>query len=499
MEKINVGIIGCGRISDLHYPGYRQSDQARIHAVCDTDTDLAQRRTQEWGADTVYTDYREMLCDKNIDAVEILTPHKLHEAMVVDAARAGKHISLQKPMTIDLESADRMLAAVAEAGVVFRISDNYVFYPPIVQAKKLIEDGAIGKPTNLRIKMISGSSGGWEVPAASWDWRLAENAAGRGFQTFDHGHHLWTTAWYLLGEVERVSAWIDSADGIVDSPATIMWKYSRGVCYGMCEYAYASDMHIPSKYYANDEWIEVTGTRGILLIRRCTGDICTGPGLRLFDGHNWTDYADVATDWAEGFLGATHNFIAAIRGEAPPLLSGVQGREMLRLTVAISKSARVRREVYPDELDARFPWLFTWQKIRKEKKDASPGFSVGALLGFGKKEAVYADQAGELTEKLAERFDPAAVRGWYAVVGLHLTAQGNSPELRFHLTVSEDHAQISKGQWPDEAELVIRVPAGTWAAILMGKKRIETALIQGQLKLSGKAEHGLKLRDAFHI
>ena len=499
MEKINVGIIGCGRISDLHYPGYRHSPKARIRAVCDTDPDLAQRRQQEWGATKAYTDYREMLQDGEIDAVEILSPHKLHESMVVHAAEAGKHIAVQKPMTIDLASADRMLAAAAHAGVVYRVTDNYVFYPPIVRAKQLIEDGAIGKPTNLRIKMISGSSGGWEVPAASWDWRLAENAAGRGFQTFDHGHHLWTTAWYLLGEVERVSAWIDSADGIVDSPATIMWKHSRGVCYGMCEYAYASDMHIPSKYYANDEWIEVTGTRGILIIRRCTGDICTGPGLRLFDGHQWLDYPDLATDWAGGFVGATNNFIGAIRGEEAPLLSGVQGREMLRLTLAISKSARVRREVYLDELDARFPRLVTWQKIRKDKKDASPGFRLGALLGFGKKEAVYAHQAGELTETLAERFDPAAVRGWNAVVGLHLTAQGDTPEMRYHLTVSDGRARIEKSQWPARTELVIRAPAGTWAAILLGKKRIETALIQGNLKLSGKAEHGLKLRDAFHI
>lgn len=499
MPSINVGFIGCGRISDLHALGYQRTDRARIFAVCDTDSELVARRKTEWGAEKAYADYREMLQDPNIDAVEILSPHKLHEAMVVDAAAAGKHIAVQKPMSIDLDSADRMLAAVARAGVVYRVTDNYVFYPPVAFAKKLIEDGAIGTPTNLRIKMISGGSGGWEVPAAAWDWRLAENAAGRGLQTFDHGHHLWTTAWHLLGEVERVSAWIDSADGIVDSPATIMWKYRRGVCYGMCEYAYASDLHIPSRYYANDEWIEVTGTRGILLIARCTGDICTGPGIRLFDGQQWKDFPDVATDWATGFMGATENFIEAIQGEAAPLLSGDQGREMLRLTMAIAKSSRVRREVYTEELDARFPWLYTHRRIRKEKKAAAPNVSLGTLLGFGKKEAVYADQAAGLTEALAQRFDPEAVRGWRSVVGLHLTAHGDTPEKRYHLIVDDGNACIEAGPWPESAELVIQVPAGTWAAILLGKKRIETALIQGQLKLSGKAEYGLKLRDAFHM
>ncbi|MFH1983511.1 MAG: Gfo/Idh/MocA family oxidoreductase [Pseudomonadota bacterium] len=499
MDKINVGIIGCGRISDLHAPGYRRSPNARIAAVCDTDRDLAERRKADWGADTAHADYRDLLRDGNVDAVEILSPHGLHEAMVIDAARAGKHIAVQKPMSIDLASADRMLAAVAEAGVVLRITDNYVFYPPIVLAKKLIDDGAIGTPSNLRIKMISGGSGGWAVPATAWDWRLAENAAGRGMQTFDHGHHLWTTAWHLLGEITRVSAWIDSADGIVDSPAAIMWKYHRGACYGMCEYAHAADMHIPSTYYANDEWIEVTGTRGIVLITRCTGDICPGPGVRLFDGYRWRDFADVATDWGEGFTGATANFIAAIRGEAPPLLSGEQGRQMLRLNLAISRSARLRREVYTEELDARWPWFYTRRRICRERRAASPGRSLGSLLGLGKKDALLAGQARTLTEALVDRFDGSAVQGWQVQVGLHLTAQGSTPEMRYRLDVGDGRAQLTAGGWTDAADLVIRVPAGTWAAILLGKKRIETALLQGQLKLSGKAEHGLKLRSAFGI
>jgi hypothetical protein len=76
---------------------------------------------------------------------------------------------------------------------------------------------------------------------------MAEKAAGRGLQTFDHGHHLWAAAWYLLGEIDRVTGWIDSADGLIDSPAAIIWKYKEGITYGMCEYAHASDMNIPSK------------------------------------------------------------------------------------------------------------------------------------------------------------------------------------------------------------------------------------------------------------
>jgi predicted dehydrogenase/putative sterol carrier protein len=499
MDRLNIGIIGCGRISDLHYPGYADNPAARIYAVCDTQAKIARARRREWNAVQAYTDYREMLRDENLDAVEILSPQTLHESMVVDAARAGKHIALQKPMTISLSSADRMLEAVEQSGVVFKVTDNYLFYPPIVEAKKMIDQGEIGTPSNIRMKLISGGSGGWEVPPSAWKWRLAEKEAGRGMQTFDHGHHLWAVAWFLLGGIERVTAWIDSTDGIIDSPAVIMWKYKEGVKYGMCEYAHGAEMTIPSKYYANDEWIEITGSRGIILVNRCTGNMKEGPGLSLFTGDRWRHYADLETDWGQGFIGSTHNFIAAVRGEARPLLTGREGRTILKINLAIAGSAQARREVYIDELDAAFPRLHTLNRIRKDKKKQRRGKGLLARLGIGSNDSRYASRAIELTEKFAARFNPEAAGDWEADIGLFLSADGPVADTRFHVTIKEGRAVIEKGRLPENPQLVLRMPAGTWAAILLGKKRIETALIQRKLKLEGKAELGLKLRSVFGI
>jgi predicted dehydrogenase len=280
-----------------------------------------------------------------VDAVEILTPHHLHEPIMVDAARAGKHIAVQKPITTDLASADRMLEAGERSGIVFKVTDNYLFYPPIVLAKEMIENGDIGTPTNVRMKLLSGASGGWEVPDSAWEWRFHEAVQGRGFQTFDHGHHLWATAWYLLGDIERVVSWIDSADGVVDSPSVIMWKYEGAAKYGMCEYCYSSDLHIPSKYYANDEWIEITGSHGMIMIHRCTGQILEGPAVSVFDRKGWRHYEDLDSDWGAGFIGATRNFIDAIRGAAEPVLTGPEGREILKISLAIQESSRIRKEV----------------------------------------------------------------------------------------------------------------------------------------------------------
>jgi len=499
MKDINVGFIGCGRISDLHAPGYRNNPAAAIYAVCDSDSEAAARRKREWKAVKAYTDYRELLQDPQLDAVEILTPHSLHESMVITAARAGKHIALQKPMGIDLGAADRMLAATRKAGVVFKVTDNYVFYPPIVLAKQMIANGEIGSPTNLRMKFISGESGGWRVPASAWQWRLQERVAGRPLQTFDHGHHLWATAWFLLGDIERVVSWIDSLDGVVDCPSVVMWKYKEATAYGMCEYCHTSQMAIPSNYYANDEWIEITGSRGIIVIHRCTGNLCDGPAVSLFQGQSWRHYADVDSDWAAGFKGATANFISAILGTSAPLLSGEQGRAILRLSLSIQKSSRLRREVYVEELDSPFPTLYSRRKKRYEKKQASAGKGLLARLGLRGNEARYASQAVALTENLIDRFDPAAVEGWQADIGLVLSAQGEVAETSYRLTIKDGRAQLNKGALPAHATLTITSPAGTWAAILLKKKRIETAFLQGRLKLEGNAEEGLKLRKAFNL
>jgi len=496
---INVGLIGCGRIADLHSLGYKDHPHARIYAVCDLDGERAEARRIEWGADRAYTDYRELLRNPDVDAVEVLTPFETHERVVIDAIKAEKHVAVQKPMTTTLRSADRMVQAAEDAKVVFKVTEIYCCYPPIVRAKEMIEAGAIGEPAGMRIKYINSPHGGWEVPTATYEQQLEKAALGYGLETFDHGHHEWATAWFLLGEVERVSAWIDSENGVLDCPATIMWKCRGNKRYGICDFMFAADMNIPTKYYSNDEWYEINGSRGILLINRGTGNILDGPAISLFDGHRWTHIDDVPSDWAEGFIGATHNFIAAIRGEEPPVLTGEQGREVLRFSTAIQESARWRREVYLDEFAHPFPAWHSWLQRRRERKEVIVGRRRFSLFGGWGSTAKYAAQAVALTEKLAERFDPAQAPGWNCVLGLHLTAEGHCKEEKFAVRIQDGKLTVEHGDLPEKALLTLRMPAGLWAGILLGKKRIETAVLRGQIKYEGRAEEGLKLRSAFRM
>jgi predicted dehydrogenase/putative sterol carrier protein len=497
---INVGIIGCGRIADLHYLGYKDNPHARIHAVCDANPERAERRRMEWGAERAYTTCREMLLNPDIDAIEVITPIETHEKVVIDALKAEKHVAVQKPMALSLQSADRMLAAAGRIGKIFKVTECYVCWPPIVLAKRLIDEGRIGKPLGIRIKYICSPHGGWDVPPSTIQQQIDKAGQGFGLETFDHGHHEWATAWYLMGPVERVNAWIDSADGLLDCPATIMWKYREGKRYGIADFMFAPEMHMPTRYYPNDEWYEINGSRGILLVNRGTGNIREGPIVSLFDGHTWEHFDNVPSDWSEGFIGATRNFIAAIRGEQQPLLTGPQGREVLRFALAIARSARKRRDVYLDEMEAPLPSLTAWVRRRRERRDVIVGKKIRTgRRGFFVRASKYAPQAHALMEKVQERFDARAAEGWNCTLGVELTPDGGVEGEKFGLHIHDGKLDVIRDELPADAVLTLHIPAGTWAAILLGKMRLEAALLRGKIKYEGRAEEGLRLRSVLRL
>jgi hypothetical protein len=264
------------------------------------------------------------------------------------------------------------------------------------------------------------------------------------------------------------------------------------VRYGVCEFAHGGEMTIPSKYYANDEWIEITGSQGILFINRCTGNVRGGPVLSHYDGTKMTHYDDIESDWGAGFVRSTANFIGAIRGEEPPLLSGPQAREILRFALAVQKAARTAREVDVDELESPFPIAHFWRRLRNSVSRALGG-TRSVMGGLFASDQRVAARAEELTEALVRRFDPRANPGWSARVGIAIADTG----VQFVFTISNNHAEVARASIPEDVEFRLDVDAGAWSAVLLGRKRIEAALIQGKLKFRGDAREGVRLRRSF--
>ena len=353
---LGVAIVGCGRISELHQLGYRDQSDARIVAVCDTSRRRAAGKAKAWGVDRVYTDYDDVLADPEVDLVELLVPHHLHAAMTVAACRAAKHVSVQKPMALSAAEANQMIGAADRAGVVLRVFENFVFYPPHVRARQMIDAGEIGEPQMIRLHVNTGTGGtGWKVPLSAWRWRFDKTKCGGGPLVFDHGYHLFSLAYYLMGEVERVYAWIDrSSAGVptqyVDAPATIMFQFKQARRYGLLDFAHTPNMKIESLSYTDDDRVEVIGDKGILFVNRCTARTVDLPELMLFrDGKTQTIPVE-RVEWHDSFVDCTRHLIGVLQGNGQPVLDGRTGKAVLQFTLAAHISAREGREVRPDDV-----------------------------------------------------------------------------------------------------------------------------------------------------
>ena len=358
MNPIRVAIVGCGRISDLHQMGYQGREDARIVAVCDSKKAAAKIKAREWGVEKVYSDYQQVLEDKEVDLVELLTPHHLHCAMTVQACQAGKHVSVQKPMALSAAEADEMIAAAGKAGVILRVYETFVNYAPAVRARAMIDAGEIGDIRTIRLHVSTGTGDtAWKVPLSAWLWRFNEKQCGGGPMVFDHGYHLFSLAYYLGGPVEKVYAWIDQspvaeAAGIVkiDTPATIMFQYQSSHRYGLLDIEHTPKMRIFSDYYADDDRIEVIGDKGIIFINRYTTKTVDLPPLMLFKDGKTSPVPVEGVEWHDSFIATTQDFIEKLKTGGQPRLDGPTGKAVLQFTLAALQSAETGTDVRPDEV-----------------------------------------------------------------------------------------------------------------------------------------------------
>jgi predicted dehydrogenase len=264
-------------------------------------------------------------------------------------------VSVQKVPAGNLRELDEMIAAARRAGVKFRVFENFVFYPPYRKAKEIMDSGEIGKIQSIRIKTASGGGGcGWDVPWDSVAWRLNRDMCGGGPIVWDDGYHKFSLGIFLGGDIDRVYAWIQctelTPDIKVDTPVLIIWKYKEPLKIGQWESTFAPNMYVPSKYYADDDRVEIQGELGYIWVNQCTGRLLDVAPLQVYKNGVLTNYGNLAKEWEDSFIASTLNFVDAILEDKEPVLSGENARKVLQLALAALKSSETHQEVSPDSI-----------------------------------------------------------------------------------------------------------------------------------------------------
>jgi len=204
---VNIGIVGAKFMGRAHSHAWHDVEQFYdlpvrpvMKAACDIDPQSEKVFADRYGWESFETSWEKLVEREDIDIIDICTPNRFHGPVAIAAARAGKHVICEKPMAMTVAEARAMTRAVKESGVTNMVAFNYRRVPAIALAKKLIEDGKLGKLFHFNAVYYQD----WLVdPQFPYVWRHDKVAAGSGAHG-DMNAHTIDLARYLVGEITAV-------------------------------------------------------------------------------------------------------------------------------------------------------------------------------------------------------------------------------------------------------------------------------------------------------
>ena len=197
-QTLKVAIVGCGNIADNHYQAYASFDDVEVVAVVDTNAERARAFADARGIPEVAGSLAELSAHE-VQAISVCTPHPTHESVVLEAAALGLHILCEKPLSVGMEAAKRMVEAAEAAGVVLGTVFQRRFWPAAQKLRTAVEDGRIGDPLlgNCSIMLHRGP----EYYAAD-PWRGTWDSDGGGVLMTQGIHYVDLLQWYMGDAVE---------------------------------------------------------------------------------------------------------------------------------------------------------------------------------------------------------------------------------------------------------------------------------------------------------
>ncbi len=341
IETVRVGLIGSGFVTSIHHEALRNLPGVRVVAVASPTPGHAEKFAMERGIPRHFTDYRSLLDLPEIDLVVLGLPNDLHCEATCQAAAAGKHVIVEKPMAMNLAECDRMIAACEKAGVMLGYAEELCFAPKYVRLKELIAEGAFGK-----VHLVKQSEK-HDGPHAPWFFDTQRSGGG---VTFDMGCHAIEFFRWILGEgspsgkarIETAYAQMgtyvhgDKTSG--DDEAVLLLTFEGGAI-GLAEESW-------NKPGGMDDRAEVYGSDG-----QGYADLLYGNSLRAYSrkgygyavekagataGWSFPIYQEI---WNYGFPQEMEHFVSCVRTGNQPTENGHDGRAVVETVLALYESA----------------------------------------------------------------------------------------------------------------------------------------------------------------
>jgi myo-inositol 2-dehydrogenase/D-chiro-inositol 1-dehydrogenase/scyllo-inositol 2-dehydrogenase (NAD+) len=311
--------------------------RASLVAIVEPSESARQAAGRELLLERVYADHSEALTDPRVDAVVVATPSEQHSAIVVAAARAGKHILCEKPMAMNSRECDEMLAAVDRAGVKLQIGFMRRFDAGFVAARQRIEAGDIG-----RVVLVKSLTYGPSIPKP-WMYDLRKS---NGPLSEVNSHDIDTLRWLSGSEFEEVYAIAGnyrSPDALQAHPdfydnVVLSARMKSGVQGSICG--------AQGVRYGYDARCEILGENGLITVGSLAAAAVTthnAAGSTTPIVRSWTDL------FLDAYRAEDEDFVRCIREDRPPRAGGIDGKAAVQAVNAGNLSIRERRPVRLEE------------------------------------------------------------------------------------------------------------------------------------------------------
>ncbi|HLT51863.1 MAG TPA: Gfo/Idh/MocA family oxidoreductase [Arenibacter sp.] len=352
-KKVGVGLVGSQFISSIHIEALKMVPDANIVAVMSPTPGNAADFAKKHGIPNHCTEIEPLLALPEIDMIVIGSPNYTHCDITLKAAKAGKHIVVEKPFCMNLAEADLMIDACKKANVKLMYAEELCFTPKYVRLKGLLDEGALGRPVMLK------QSEKHDGPHADHFWDVERSGGG---VTMDMGCHAiqffrWLNKDNPIKSVyAQMNTSVHTDKTIGDDNAIIILEFENGVV------AIAEESW--TKLGGMDDRAEIHGTEGVAY-----ADVLQGNSIQTYSkkgvgyavekagstiGWSYTIYEEI---WNYGFPQEFAHFVDCVKNDKQPLVTGEDGKAVLEVIFAAYESAGTGKKVYlPFKTDADKPY-----------------------------------------------------------------------------------------------------------------------------------------------